>query len=174
MLKRLLVKPSLGTLSFFLIASIVVAFDQMTKRLIEFYIPFGASRPEEGFFRLTHVYNTGAAFGILKDHRLLLCCFSVFGTLLILYIALVLRKRFPFLSWKTSLLALGLILGGTIGNMLDRVFIGHVTDFLKVWIWADFNIADSSLVTGNLLIAFNILRFSKERRPDEANRNTNS
>ena len=59
------------------------------------------------------------------------------------------------------MLALGLILGGTVGNLIDRAFIGHVTDFLKVGPWPDFNVADSSLVVGGILLAFNLIRASR-------------
>jgi signal peptidase II len=58
------------------------------------------------------------------------------------------------------MLALGRILGGTVGNLIDRAFIGYVTDFIKVWEWPDFNIADSSLVVGGILLAWNLIRAS--------------
>jgi len=84
----------------------------------------------------------------------------------VLYIAIWFSRRFTFLRWKTSMLALGLMLGGTVGNLIDRAFIGHVTDFIRVWEWPDFNIADSSLVVGGILLAFNLIRASGMERSD--------
>ena len=82
------------------------------------------------------------------------------GIVVVLFIALWLSRRFDFLRWTTTMLALGLLLGGTLGNFIDRAFIGHVTDFIKVGPWPDFNIADSSLVVGSILLAFNLIRAS--------------
>ena len=64
------------------------------------------------------------------------------------------------------MLALGLILGGTVGNLIDRAFIGHVTDFIKVGPWPDFNVADSSVVVGGILLAFNLIRASRAEYSD--------
>jgi signal peptidase II len=123
-------------------------------------IPLYGSWPEDGFFCITHGRNTGAAFGIFQDGRVPLTIISCIGTVVILYIALIFSRRFTFLRWKSSMLALGLILGGTVGNLIDRAFIGYVTDFIKVWEWPDFNIADSSLVVGGILLAWNLIRAS--------------
>ena len=147
-------------------ASVVIAFDQFTKRLVEQYIPLYGAWPATGFFQFTHGENTGAAFGIFQDSRLVLSIISSIGVVVVLYMALWLSKRFVFLRWKTTVLALGLILGGTVGNLIDRAFIGHVTDFIKVWEWPDFNIADSSLVVGGILLAFNLIRASGTERAD--------
>jgi signal peptidase II len=141
-------------------AAVVVALDQLTKFWVKNAIPLYGSCPESGFIRITHGNNTGAAFGIFQDSRLILSIISSIGVVVVLYIALWLSKRFTFLRWKTTMLALGLILGGTVGNLIDRAFIGHVTDFIKVGPWPDFNIADSSLVVGGILLAFNLIRAS--------------
>ena len=147
-------------------AAVVVVLDQLTKLWVKNAIPLYGSWPETGFFRITHGSNTGAAFGIFQDSRLVLSIISSIGVIVVLYMALWLSKRFVFLRWKTTVLALGLILGGTVGNLIDRAFIGHVTDFIKVWEWPDFNIADSSLVVGGILLAFNLIRASGTERAD--------
>lgn len=143
-----------------LAAAISLVLDRLTKLWVERAIPLYDSWPETGFFRITHGQNTGAAFGIFQNGRIPLTIISCIGTVVILYIALVFSRRFTFLRWKSSMLALGLILGGTVGNLIDRAFIGYVTDFIKVWEWPDFNIADSSLVVGGILLAWNLIRAS--------------
>jgi signal peptidase II len=145
---------------FWLIAVADIIIDRLTKLWVQHAIPLGGSWPATGFFRITHGENTGAAFGIFQNSRLILSIISGIGAIVVLYIALYLYKRFEFLRWKSSIVALGLILGGTLGNFIDRAFIGHVTDFLKAGPWPDFNIADSSLVVGGLLMAFNLIRAS--------------
>lgn len=147
-------------------AAVVIVLDQLTKLWVKHAIPLYGSWPETGFFRITHGENTGAAFGIFQDSRLILSITSSIGMLVVLYIALGLSRRFAFLRWKTTVLALGLILGGTLGNFIDRAFIGRVTDFIKVGPWPDFNIADSSLVVGGILLAFNLIRASNKERSD--------
>jgi signal peptidase II len=151
-------KPPRLSVIFPLAAATSVVLDQLTKLWVKNAITLNGSWPETGFFRITHVENTGAAFGIFQDSRLILSIISSIGAIFILYIAIWFSRRFTFLRWKTSMLALGLMLGGTIGNLIDRAFIGHVTDFIKVGPWPDFNIADSSLVVGGILLAFNFIR----------------
>jgi len=160
MLGKMFVKTLRRTQWFFLIAAIVVVLDQFTKFVIKNTITLYDSWPKTGFFRITHQINTGAAFSILRDSRPLLCIISSVGALAILYIALIFSRRFIFLHWKSSVVALGLMLGGTLGNWIDRVFIGHVTDFISVGRFPDFNIADSSLVVGSILLVINLFRAS--------------
>ncbi|MCL2679523.1 MAG: signal peptidase II [Dehalococcoidia bacterium] len=145
---------------FWIIAATSIILDRVTKLLVRANIPLGGSWPESGFFRITHGENTGAAFGILQDARVLLVTISCIGTASALYIALVLYKKWDFLRWKTSVAALGLILGGTIGNLIDRAATGRVTDFIHVGGFPDFNIADSSLVVGGIIMAVNLIRAS--------------
>lgn len=104
-----------------------------------------------GIFHLTLVRNTGAAFGILKDGRLFFIGASVFAIIAIIaYIA----RRAP----KDMLLslALGLILGGAAGNLADRVLYGHVIDFLDFRVWPVFNIADSCITIGTVILVLRI------------------
>jgi signal peptidase II len=151
---------------FWVIAATSVALDQFTKRIIEWYIPLGGAWPKSGFFQFTHGENTGSAFGMFQNSRLILSMISSIGVMVVLYIALFLARRFAFLRWPTTILALGLILGGTAGNLIDRAFIGHVTDFLKAGPWPDFNVADSSLVVGGILLAINLIRASSTEGGD--------
>ena len=155
-------------------AAVVVVLDQITKFWVKNAIPLYGSWPKTGFFRITHGENTGAAFGIFQDSRVLLSIISSIGAIVVLYLALFLSRRYTFLRWKTTMLALGLILGGTVGNLIDRAFIGHVTDFIKVGPWPDFNVADSSTVVGGILLAYNLIRASGTERSDGTTGSTES
>ncbi len=142
----------------FLTALIVAAADQLTKTCIRSNLAPGDSIPESGFFRLTHVHNTGAAFGLLTDQSVFLAVVASVGIVLLLSYALFLHHRLPFLDNFSGSLAIGLILGGTIGNLIDRLFRGYVTDFISVGIWPDFNIADSAVTIGSIIVAYSLLQ----------------
>ena len=131
-----------------LIAVTIAALDQFTKWLVVRSI-----RPEEsrvvisGFFSLVNWRNTGAAWGILRDYNLVLTAVSLL-TVLALYLF---RHSFQ-LHRPGPRIALGLIAGGIIGNLIDRVRVGHVIDFLFFYIgqyhWPAFNVADSAICVG--------------------------
>jgi len=157
------------TWAFLVIATIVAVADQFTKFLVKSFIQLGGSWPETGIFRITHHRNTGAAFSLFPDSRILLSIISSIGIMLLLYTALIFSRRFAFLRWKSSVVSLGLMLGGTVGNWIGRVFVGYVTDFISVWKWPNFNVADSSLVIGCILLAMNLFRSSEMERSSEPN-----
>ena len=149
-----------------LVALVVVAFDQWTKSLIKAniplngeYVPFPALEP---YFKLVHWPNTGAAFGLFRGQGSLLAVVAV-----VVIIAVLIYVRYlPVDSWAVRL-CLGLQLGGAIGNnLIDRLRLGHVTDFLlftlpvgdRVYMWPAWNIADGSIVVGTILLALLLLR----------------
>ncbi|HSW56997.1 MAG TPA: signal peptidase II [Dehalococcoidales bacterium] len=144
------------------IAALITASDQWTKWLIQNSLYLGQSVPETGFFRLTYVQNTGAAFSIFTGLNDILAVFAIVGAILILTFIFFLSRRFPFLDTRLNKLALSLILAGTIGNLIDRLWLGYVRDFIDVSIWPIFNIADSSTVVGTLLFAFSLLFLTRE------------
>ena len=143
---------------FSLTAILVVIFDQLTKFWIRSNLALGQSIPDHGFFRITHVQNSGAAFGLFPGQSLLLTIIASIGIVLMLVYFIFINRRFPYLDKLPGRLALGLILGGTIGNLIDRLLFGYVTDFISVGIWPDFNIADSAVTVGAITIAFLLLR----------------
>ncbi len=147
--------------AFFLIALPVVAADQLSKFAIRANLGIGESFPETGFFRLTHIHNTGAAFGIFQNQSLPLTISALVGIGTLLFLILFMYHRYYFLSTTRGKLSLGLILGGTVGNLIDRISSGHVTDFIDIGIWPAFNIADSSVVVGAILLAFWLIQLSK-------------
>ena len=148
---------------YYLIALIVFGLDQLTKWFIVKEMKIGESIPLiEGVFHLTSHRNRGAAFGILQDQRL----FFIVVTLLvmggIIYYLRKIGRGQPMVSY-----ALALILGGAIGNFLDRLLHGEVVDFLDFTLidYPIFNIADSAIVIGvGLMILDTLLEMIKERR----------
>jgi signal peptidase II len=145
----------------------VVAGDQTTKRLVDRSIPLHASIPViPGCFDLTHVQNTGAAFGLFASVE------SPVRTLALNAVAFTVFLAVLVYAWRTSVastrlqLGLSLILGGAVGNLIDRVSSGSVTDFLDVYLgsyrWPAFNVADSAITVGVLLLAWDIWRKPKE------------
>ena len=150
---------------FFLTAALVIAADQLSKHWIRSNLLVGQSLFEVGFFRFTHVQNTGAAFGIFQGYSSVLVIVALVGAAVLLFYTLFIHPRFPLLDGKLSRMALGLVLGGTVGNITDRLCLGYVTDFIDVGIWPTFNLADSSVVVGVLIFAytlFPLVRLEKE------------
>ncbi len=151
---------------FFLTALLVIAADQLSKFWVRSNIILGESLPETGLFRLTHIHNTGASFGLFQDQSLPLAIVALTGIIAILIFVLFFSHRFPFLNNWLSKLALGLVLGGAIGNLIDRIRQGYVTDFIDVSIWPAFNIADSSVVIGVILFAYSLLSLARAEQKE--------
>jgi signal peptidase II len=146
-----------------LIALAVLLLDRLTKWAIAQTIPLeDAVNIIPGFFRLTHLENTGAAFSLFADSP------SPFRTTLLIGFSVAALAVVSVLLWKdrtifhSGTLALSLILGGALGNLWDRVSDGKVTDFLDFYIgahhWPPFNVADSAIVIGALLLFLRMLR----------------
>ena len=143
-----------GRLAFALLAVVVFVVDHITKALVAAQIPYGTEIPLLGHFvGLTNVRNSGAAFGIAPAFAFVFLGASVLVAIgLIVYIA---RTKSPF--WTD--VVLGLVLGGTVGNGYDRLVAGTVTDFVNVHFWPVFNVADSAISVGVvLLIAGQLIR----------------
>ncbi len=147
---------------FFITASLIIIADQISKLWIRSSLAPGESTWDIGFLRLYHVQNTGAAFGIFQDHAVILTIIDIIGACLVLWLVLFMHRRLPFLNSLPFKLTLALILGGTIGNLIDRLSLGYVTDFIDFSFWATFNIADSSVVVGALLLAYFVIRLSRD------------
>ena len=143
---------------FFLTALLVVVADQLSKMWIRSNLVVGQSLQETGFFRLTHIHNTGAAFGLFQGHSFALTIVALVGIVVLLVYALLIYRRFPILDNLLGKSALGLVLGGTVGNLIDRLHLGYITDFIDIGFWPAFNIADSAIVVGVIILAYS-LRF---------------
>ncbi len=149
---------------FFTTALLLVAADQLSKLWIRSNLAIGESLFEVGFFRLTHVHNSGAAFGLFQDQTFALTIVSLVAVAALLLYALFFHHKFPFLDNRLGKLALGLVLGGTVGNLIDRIYLGYVTDFIAVSIWPAFNIADSAIVVGIIILAYSLLCLAIARK----------
>ncbi|MGI1678810.1 MAG: signal peptidase II [Cellvibrionaceae bacterium] len=158
----------------FAIAIVVIVIDQVTKVWAESVLIDGNVIVVTSFFKFQLAYNTGAAFSFLGDaggwQRWL---FAVIAFVVSIGIAIWIKKLAT--SAKTDryweLLALSLILGGAIGNLYDRVLLGHVIDFI-VWhyeqhYWPTFNIADSAICAGAALLVFDMLFIQDHKTEDE-------
>jgi len=154
-------QDKLRNVAFFLIALLIVIADQLSKLWIRTNLAVGQSLPEVGFPRLTHVTNTGAAFGLFHGQSFALTIVGLVGVATLLIYAVLLYRRFPFSDNRLSWVGLGLVLGGTAGNIIDRLRLGHVTDFIDFGFWPAFNIADSSIVVGVFVLAYSLLFLTK-------------
>jgi len=146
-----------------LISALVIVADRLSKMWIVHRIRPGYDIPViPGFFRLSHVLNTGAAFSLMETWppnavRIGLITFSVIAAILVFTLLLRTGRAFTLTS-----VALALILGGAMGNLYERIRFHHVVDFLAVKIyhynWPDFNIADSCIVIGACLLLLEIFQ----------------
>jgi signal peptidase II len=157
---------------YLLIAFFVVVLDRATKWAVAKDIPLHESKTLiAGFFYLTHVENRGAAFSLFADSPsewkiAMLVLFSIVA--LVVVSALLWRGSH---SMATTGVGLGLILGGALGNLWDRLLSGRVVDFLLFYIgsyqWPAFNVADSAIVVGAALLAIEIL-FAKSSAQEKS------
>jgi signal peptidase II len=142
----------------FIIVTAILVFDRLTKLFFVQSLSAGQTIPViKGFFYLTLVYNRGAAFGILKNQ---IPFFILATSIAIFFIIFHIKK-----SSSLEKVALGLILAGAIGNLIDRIFFGYVIDFIDVhmepvFYWPVFNVADSAITVGACILGWLLLRRS--------------
>ena len=146
---------------FLLIGLLVIVADQLSKTWIRANLARGHSLFDIGFFRITHVRNTGAAFGLFQDQSLVLTIIGVAIVVTLLICSRFFRRSVPFLGGMLGRLAISLVLGGTVGNLIDRLRLGYVTDFIDFSYWPAFNIADSAITVGVIIFAYAILRSTR-------------
>ncbi|MBT4124861.1 MAG: signal peptidase II [Chloroflexi bacterium] len=128
---------------------LALGLDQLTKWLTIENLAVGESWPAEGFFRFTHAWNTGTAFSLFQGQGDILTWVSLAAVVVLTFI----YRSIDDPPWVLRV-AFGMQFGGAIGNIIDRIRLGHVTDFLDVGWWPIFNIADSSIVIGIALMVF--------------------
>lgn len=148
----------------------VIALDRVSKLWVQKHIPEGeniAVIPH--VFRLSHVLNEGAAFSLFNDApanptRWALTGFSLIAAVVVMVLLVKVGRR-----WSATALGLALVLGGALGNAWDRIQYKMVTDFLEVRIihyhWPDFNVADSAIVIGAILMFFGALFTPQDKTP---------
>jgi signal peptidase II len=145
------------------VAAIVLVVDQLSKALVLTFLAPGAPHAEvvivPRLLRLYYVENTGAAFGLFQGKNPLLA-FLAFGVV----VALVVWFRKLVRFWLGAL-ALGLQLGGAVGNLIDRFRHGFVVDFIDFSFWPTFNVADSAITIGVLMLLYVLLRQGQLESP---------
>jgi len=149
------------------LAAVIVVLDRLTKWWVESYLDLWDSiNVIPGFFNLVHIQNRGMVFGLMSDSP------GPWRTVLLIGVAGVVLVLVAIMIWtmpkhlarhqRLTPLCLGLILGGAIGNLYDRIIRRSVTDFLDFYIgdyhWYVFNIADSAITVGAILMALELLR----------------
>jgi signal peptidase II len=146
---------------------LIVVLDQLTKIIVDRTIPLHHSIPIiDGLFSLTYVRNTGAAFGIFAgSHEAFRLSFLVLVSVLAIGFIIVMLRRLR--EQETGLItALAFILGGAIGNLIDRVLHGEVIDFLDFYWsnyhWPAFNLADSFITVGVVITIFYLMKAKGE------------
>lgn len=151
-----------------ILAGAVIALDQYTKNLVranleygEVWSPWSWLMP---YARVVHWYNTGVAFGMFQNMGLVF----TFLPLIVVILIFIFYNRLAGENWWIRL-AIGLEFGGAIGNLIDRITIGHVTDFISVGNFAVFNVADASITVGVavLLIALWQEEKKNQKKPDQ-------
>ena len=165
-MKRL---SKLGAFAYLLAAGVVV-LDQITKYWIlnVLDLPLRSTVPVAGPFHLTFVWNRGVSFGLLRaDLDLTRWALAAFSIIVSLFLAVWVRKAHR----RLMALALGLVMGGAIGNVVDRIRFGAVADFLdfsRLWFPWIFNVADSAITCGIALLLLDMLLQDREKAPASA------
>jgi signal peptidase II len=146
----------------------IVVLDQWTKWLVELHLPRSASHPLiDGFLNLTHVQNTGVAFGLFARQGADGGAWLLIVLGVVALAAVMAYFRFAPASARLLLSALALIVGGALGNLIDRFASGAVTDFVDVYVgthhWPAFNVADSAITIGICLMILDTFLHHHER-----------
>ncbi len=138
-------------LAFFLPALGVGAADQLSKLWVRSSLALGESVPLLGPVRLNHVANPGAVFGLPAPSLVLV------GLVAVIMIVLLLSYRQPYFDGWLLRPVLGMLLGGGVGNLIDRLRLGYVTDFVDLQVWPVFNLADSVIVAGTAVLMYSLM-----------------
>jgi len=155
-----------------LIAALVIALDQLTKQIVLRFLGYAQERIViEGFFKFVHWGNTGAAWSLFRGNNGLLAGVALLA-LLVLFLS---RHQFDSRT-LLSQIAFGLIFGGIVGNLIDRLWVGHVIDFIYFYVqqrggaeigFPAFNVADSAICTGVGLVFLITWRSEHKAKPAE-------
>ncbi len=151
----------------FLVVAGVLLVDQVTKFVIESNLPLGGAWEPfptiSSLFKITHVANTGAAFGLFPAGGLIFSAAAVVVSVFIIYYNHTLAGDNVWMR-----VSLGLMMGGALGNLIDRIRQGYVTDFLDFGPWPVFNVADMAVVGGVILMGWLMLREQREEQARQA------
>ncbi|VAW12654.1 Lipoprotein signal peptidase [hydrothermal vent metagenome] len=147
-----------------LVVIFVVLSDRLTKIFFSDFLSLGESFPViKNILYMTLVHNTGIAFGLFKDQGLVFIVVPIIAIILLVFNIYYYRQNGEALC-RTYIGGFSLILGGAIGNLYDRIVHGFVIDFINFRIWPVFNMADSAITIGAVIIAWKCLNLSKKEK----------
>jgi len=142
---------------FYLVAALAALIDQLVKNNMEAVLVPGRSVPVFGdLVYFTYVQNTGAAFSLFRSHNNALIFVALAVSLIVIYVHFRISEEQKYIQF-----CLGLILGGSLGNLIDRFMRGYVVDYIDIKVWPVFNFADMMINLGVVLLILKIL-FAKE------------
>jgi signal peptidase II len=152
-----------------IVIALVSASDQLSKLWIRAHLELGESLSITDRLSLIYIGNTGSAFGLLANQAFLIIIISIAG---LLFILLFLRYLSP--ASTLSIVSIGLIMGGAVGNLIDRLRFGYVTDFIYFRLWGNFhwpafNIADAAITVGVFVLIYSFYRSGVFRKAYERN-----
>jgi signal peptidase II len=131
-----------------------LAADQISKAIVTSSLNRGESWPDDGFVQATYARNTGTAFGLFRDQGFTLTIISLVAVAGMIYFF----RGTALKGWPMRL-SIGIMLGGAIGNLVDRIRLGFVVDFIDIGAWPIFNLADSFITTGIAILVITTLLF---------------
>lgn len=138
----------------------VVLLDRLTKIFFSKLLAYGESLPIiKNVVHMTLVHNTGIAFGFFKDQGIVFIIIPIIAVALLVFNIYYYRQNNEALS-RMYIVAFSLILGGAIGNLIDRIYFGYVIDFIDFRFWPVFNVADSAITIGAAIIAVKCFQLS--------------
>ena len=145
-----------------LVTSSIIFLDRITKNFFNDFFELGESLPViRNVLHMTLVHNTGIAFGLFKDQGIVFIIVPIIAIILLIFNVYYYRQNDEALS-RSYIIAFALILGGAFGNLYDRIVLGYVVDFIDFRIWPVFNIADSAITIGAVIIAIKCFLLTKE------------
>lgn len=146
----------------------IILFDRASKFLAALFLKEASITLWEGVFHLTYVENTGAAFSLLSGHTLLL---GIFSLIMVIVLSYYLNKRIKAGANMFEQIGLAFIIGGAIGNLYDRMILGYVIDFFDFRLinFAVFNVADSFITIGAVLIGISLFIDEKNKKTSGVN-----
>lgn len=138
----------------------IIGLDRLTKIFFTNLLEYRESLPViRNVFHMTLIHNTGIAFGLFRDQGTVFIIVPIIAIILLVVNIYYYRQNKEVIS-RSYIIAFSLILGGAIGNLIDRIFFGYVIDFIDFRIWPVFNIADSAITIGAAIIAIKCFQLS--------------
>ncbi len=157
-------KSQLNTIVFLLVTTGVIAVDRFTKIFFSSILDYGQSIPVfKNIFHFTMVHNTGIAFGLFRNADIIFPLMPIIAIILLLFNIYYYRQNNEILS-TAYVIGFSLILGGAVGNLVDRIIYGYVIDFIDFRVWPVFNIADSTITVGAVLIGWKCFYLSSHQQ----------